>query len=446
MWVSSYGNEMADPQAIDRFVRCAKMANLNALVVQIRKLGDAHYESHYEPRAENIKDPDFDPLAYLIEKAHAEGIEVHAWMNTYKIWAGTKRPVSPEHVFNKHPEWVNKNNKGQSEKGGNYALDPGIREVQEHTYNVYMDVVKNYDIDGIHFDYVRYWDPDFGYSKLAVDRFNKDAGRSGIPKSDDPLWLQWRRDRVTDLVRQVYEGVQATKPWVKVTAAVICSGDCTQNFKDTRPHKLLLQEWDRWLREGIIDTVIPMNYKKESDPQAAKQFRDWAKGMVRWKYGRQAYNGIGITDAKDYVTQVTASRKAGTDGVCGFAYNSIKDKEAFASSLRAHLYPTWVPTPPMPWKAERTSGGPKPPAGPQQLFDQAIYYASKGNDLDKAIELLKEAILQDINFTEAHFRLGRCCIRKGMKAEAEAQFKETLELNPNHGGALVEMQRLADSQ
>ena len=443
MWVSSYGSDadMCTPQGIDQLIADAKRANLNALIVQVRKTGDALYKSDYEPRAENLTLPGFDPLEYVIKKAHEQGLEVHAWINTYKIWADGPLPKNPNHAFSKHPEWINKNNKGQRDKSGQYALDPGAKPVQDYLYDIYMDVVKKYDVDGIHFDYCRYWDTSFGYSDLAVSRFNKETGRKGIPEPTDPQWCQWRRDQVTALVRRVYEGVKETKPWVKVTSAVVSSQPCPQEFKDSHPYKVLFQDWERWLREGIIDAVVPMNYKSETDPKAAKLFRDWIEGMVRWRNGRHVYNGITVSGAHNLIVQIAASQKRGTDGVVGFAFNKSSGRGQLADSLRDTVFATYVPVPDMPWKPKRASDSVAKHEGPQELFDKAISFASNDKGLDKAIELLKRAIEADANFTEAHFRLGRCYLRKGMKAEAEAEFKETLQLDATHAGALAELNK-----
>lgn len=448
MWVSSYGPnaDMCTPKGIDQLIADAKRANLNALIVQVRKTGDALYDSDYEPRAENLTLPGFDPLKYVIEKAHAQGIEVHAWINTYKIWADGPRPKSPNHAFNKHPEWINVNNSGKRDKSGQYALDPGAKPVQDYLFNIYMDVVKKYDVDGIHFDYCRYWDPSFGYSDLAVGRFNQEKGHTGIPKSDDPEWCQWRRDQVTELVRRVYEGAKETKPWVKVTTAVVSSQSCPQDFKNSHPYNLLLQDWEGWLREGIVDAVVPMNYKSETDPQAAKLFRDWIEGMVRWRHGRHVYNGILVSGAHNLIVQIAASQKRGTDGVVGFAFNRSDSRGQLADSLKDTVFAKWAPVPDMPWKPKRKSESLAKHESPQELFDKAISLASNSKGLDKAIDLLKSAIQQDENFIEAHFRLGRCYLRKGMKAEAEAEFKETLQLDATHAGALGEIEKLSKAE
>ncbi len=519
MWVSSYGPGLLTPAQIDDTVRAAKAANVNALILQVRKTGDAYYKSAYEPRGENIPDPNFDPLDYMVRRCHQYGIECHAWINTYKVWAGTTPPKSPDHVFNKHPEWINRNIDGRLDKSGQYGLDPGIPEVQQHLFNVYMDVIKKYDVDGIHFDYCRYWSPDFGYSKIAVDRFNKEMGRTGIPAMDDKVWCDWRRDRVTSLVRQVYQGAQKIKPWVKVTGSVVCSQPCTAEFKDSHPYNLLLQDWERWLHEGIIDAVTPMNYKPESDPELAKQFRDWIDGMVKWRHGRHVYNGITVSrNVDEFATQVAETRKRGADGYAGFDFgpsrggggnrnytrnplaggnngapqnfggmpnpNGQQDRggapglgapnvgndanpggmqnrgggpnaggapdatrrsyfnstprlsrDALAIQIRQKINPTWVPTPVMPWKAQRPAKVVKPAEDAEQLLDSAYLFASRGGSVDKTIEMLKHVVIVDPNYADAHYRLGQFYAKKGMKQQAVGEFQYALLIDPKHAGA-----------
>jgi uncharacterized lipoprotein YddW (UPF0748 family) len=442
MWVTAWQSGLLTPAEVDETIRLAKLANLNALIVQVRKTGDAYYISDYEPRGDNLTLPDYDPLDYIVKQAHASGLEVHVWMNTYKIWQGKKPPVSPEHVFNKHPEWISRSITGALDADGQYALDPGILEVQEYTRDIYLDCVRKYDVDGIHFDYVRYWGRNYGYSNLAVARFNREAGRTGIPKPDDPEWCQWRRDRVTALVRDVYTAVKAVKPEVKVTAAVMCGGECSWNFRNTYPYKSYLQDWERWLREGIVDAVIPMNYRSEGNAKYAAQFRDWTKAAVRLRNGRQIYNGI-LTDRTNYlVTQIKATRISGADGIVGFHFNASADRDGIALALRQEVFQTPAPTPPMTWKPAQSPTVTEASTDPKELLSSAISLASKG-DLDRAIELLKRSIEADPDFADAHYRLGCYYQRKGMKDEASAEYRETLRIRPGHGGASVALSRIS---
>lgn len=439
MWVSGWESGLLTPAQVDETIELARKANLNALIIQVRKAGDACYKSAYEPKAENLPDPDFDMLAYAIKKGHAAGLEIHAWINTYKIWQGTRRPKSPEHVFNKHPEWINRTNEGRLDKSGQFQLDPGIREVQDYTVKIYLDVVKKYDVDGIHFDYVRYYDPTFGYSDLAVARYEKEKGTKTAPFTDDPEWCQWRRDRVTDLVRQVYEGAKALKPWVKVTGSVVCSQPVKELFKDTHPYNMLLQDWERWTREGIIDAVVPMNYK--TSPEEAKLFSEWTASMVKWAHGRHAYNGITVGNTDTLIAQIKESRALGTNGIAGFAFNSGR-REGVVDALRQGVYSTWVPTPAMPWKPERKSGGPIIATDPKELYAKAASFAGE-KDFDTAIMLLRRAVEKDVNYTDAYFKLGRCYLQKGMNTEAAEAFRQTLEIDPNNKDAQAELRKLA---
>lgn len=439
MWVSAWENGCLTPEQVDETIELARKANLNALFIQVRKAGDSYYKSAYEPKAENLRDPNFDMLAYAIKKGHASGLEIHAWINTYKIWQGNRRPKSPDHVFNRHPEWINRNNVGRLDKSGQFQLDPGIREVQDYTAKIYLDVVKKYDVDGVHYDYVRYYDPYFGYSDLAVARYNKEKGTTGVPFPDDPQWCQWRRDRVTDLVRQVYDEVKAVKPWVKVTGSVVCSQAMKDQFKDTHPYNMLLQDWERWTREGIIDAVVPMNYK--TSPQEAALFSEWTAAMVKWAHGRHAYNGITVGNTETFINQIRESREKGTNGIAGFAFNG-RNRTAVVDALRNSVYKEWVPTPAMPWKPARKSGGPITATDPKALYEQAAVY-SGSSDFDTAIILLERAIEKDINYVDAYFKLGRCYLHKGMKAEAAESFRQTLEIDPNHKDAQAELLKLA---
>ncbi len=439
MWVSAWETGLLTPAQCDETIELARKANLNALFVQVRKAGDALYKSSYEPRAENLPDPNFDALEYIIKRAHASGLEVHAWINTYKVWQGSRPPKSADHVFRKHPEWINRNDEGVLGKAGNnFGLDPGIKEVQEYTVKIYLDVVKKYDVDGIHFDYCRYWDPKFGYTPLAVERYKKETGAKVTPYSDDPQWCQWRRDRITDMVRQVYEGVKATKPWVKVTSAVVCSQACSEKWEDTHPRNMLLQDWERWTREGIIDAVVPMNYKTQ--PSEAELFSQWTAAISKWRNKRHAYNGLSV-NTTTLPKQIEESREKGNDGHVGFAFNS-RGRAAVVEMLRDGVYKEWVPVAPMPWKPARKSGGPIITQAPKELYEKGIEFAS-ANDLDSAIILLKRAIEKDFNYTDAYYRLGRCYLRKGMRNEAVEQFKQVLELDPNNKAAQDELQKIA---
>jgi tetratricopeptide (TPR) repeat protein len=168
--------------------------------------------------------------------------------------------------------------------------------------------------------------------------------------------------------------------------------------------------------------------------------------MVTLKSGRHVYNGLSVRGASDLITQIKESRKAGTDGICGFTFNASSGRPNLAKALSSQLYPTWVPTPPMSWKPALPNGGPAKPAGPKAMFDKAIAVAATDKGLDEATALLEQVVREDPNFTEAHFRLGRCYLRKGMNTKAAYEFRQALELDANHKGAEEELRKVQSKE
>ncbi|HXG47184.1 MAG TPA: family 10 glycosylhydrolase, partial [Methylomirabilota bacterium] len=196
LWVDAFHAGFRTPAEVTQLLADARAGHFNAVIVEVRKRGDAYYDSRFEPRATDISPAGYDPLADLIARAHdpAQGprLEVHAWIVTYPIWASqSTTPPQANHPYNLHPDWLTRNNAGATWNGGHFAFDPGHPGVQQHTFNVAMDLISRYDLDGLNFDYVRYSGREWGYNPVAVERFNRRFGRTGQPAIDDPLWLQF---------------------------------------------------------------------------------------------------------------------------------------------------------------------------------------------------------------------------------------------------------------
>src|ERR1700682_1297603 len=222
MWVDAFNDGIKSRAQIAKLVADAHRANLNVLIVQVRKAGDASFNRADEARAlDIIGSRGFDPLSYLIELAHASRprIEVHAWLNTFFVG-------DTSGVYVKHPDWVNRTNDGAV--GG--FLDPAIPEVQTYTHQVFMDLALNYDIDGLHMDFVRYPGVNWGYTAASLSQYAHDTGASGVPAPDDLQWQAWRRDRVTAFVRDLHNDLQQKKPSVKLSGALICFGGGPANL------------------------------------------------------------------------------------------------------------------------------------------------------------------------------------------------------------------------
>ena len=189
---------------------------LNAIILQVRPAADALYASPYEPWSEYLTgrmgrapDPYYDPLEFAVTEAHRRGLELHAWFNPYRArHPSAKSPVSANHISRTHPELVKR-------YGSMLWMDPGEPTVRELTTRVVLDVVKRYDIDGVHID-------DYFYPYAE-----RDARGRVIEFPDAPSWRRyrasggtltkddWRRANVDSLIHQVYVGIKALKPWVK---------------------------------------------------------------------------------------------------------------------------------------------------------------------------------------------------------------------------------------
>jgi uncharacterized lipoprotein YddW (UPF0748 family) len=239
-WVDAWNDGFKTPDQIAQLVRDAQTAHANALFVQVRRRGDAYYNESIEPRAADsrLAPEPFDPLAWLIQAAHRADppLQVHAWVVVMPVWAPNYSTTDPNrHVYYRHGcgngcSWEDPNNwMTYRYNGGNpvpdYQLDPGHPAAAQYTVDVLLYLVRHYDIDGLHLDYIRYYGADYGYNRVSVDRFRAAYGGSGLPDPADEQWKAWRREQVTTLVRRIYLEALSVKPDLVVSAATIAWGD-----------------------------------------------------------------------------------------------------------------------------------------------------------------------------------------------------------------------------
>jgi uncharacterized lipoprotein YddW (UPF0748 family) len=353
VWVHTWSPGMLSPSEIDDTVKWAKDCNLNALIVQARRVGDAYYNSAYEPRASNISaDPEFDPLDYALKKGKASGLEVHAWVNVFRVWTSPKQSPPPAHVASQHPEWLSKDINGVYVSKDGRFLDPGVPEVRAYLVKIINDIITKYDIDGIVLDFIRYPGKTWGYNSIAVSRFNARYGRTGIPSPDDPLWCGWRREQVTETVRAIRKEIDRVKPHIKLSAATVAWGPCPSDFTKTDAYGHVFQDWRLWMEEGLLDANMPMNYKDPADAKSSSYFVSWLEGLKKWSYGRHVYCGLMVfnNNVLGAVSQAKLVRDKGLDGVVGFAFCQLPCKDVVASQLKARMFAEAVSTPPMAWK------------------------------------------------------------------------------------------------
>ena len=332
---------LADPQAINAMIEDATRAGITDLLVQVRGRGDAFYRSETVPRAAVLKhrSDTFDPLKTVLSLAHTKGLRVHAWMNVYLV-ASESTPVSPPHVVGSYPDWIIRDKHNTSfdllserHLQKNYTeglfLDPGNAHVVNHFVNVVQELVREYAVDGVHLDYVRYPHLDSGYNKnmrrgfeqkYGVDPLElihnqpgllRERGRSGLTQLERD-WQRYKAGQVTALVRQVRQTVRMTRPGVILSAAV-----------KPDPEKALFrygQDWTTWLKEDYVDVVAPMMYSTSTSV-----IREQAQHLVTQVPPERVWAGIAVynqsVDAAS--AKIRAVRRAGINGISIFSYNSL---------------------------------------------------------------------------------------------------------------------------
>jgi len=380
-WVDTFHAGLRNASEVAQLVAHARAGNFNALFVEVRKRGDAYYNSAFEPKAADVTPQSFDPLAELLRLAHdtsggKQRLEVHAWIVTYNIWNSQNgQPPQAAHPYRLHPDWLTQDNTGAKWDGANYAFDPAHPAVQEHTFNVALDLVTRYAVDGLHFDYVRYAGREWGYHPVALERFRRIYGRTGTPSPEDNAWRQFRRDQVTALVRRVYLASAAVKPAVKVSAATITFAPgitSTAQWTSSAAYTDVLQDWRAWMQEGILDLNVPMAYFRQ--PQNGADWSAWSTFAKNHRYARHIAPGAAIylNTPADSLRQLRSTRTAAAqgpaDGVVLYSYavpaSDGTTRAQFLNHLTAGLpgdvnpplFAARVEAPVMPWKLAATSG------------------------------------------------------------------------------------------
>ncbi len=259
-----------------------KDANFNTIMFQVRARGDLLYPSQIEPWGKSMtgtlgSNPGWDVLSFVIQEAHARGMEVHAWFVTYRVWDSSTQPpvTSPLHIVRSHPEYCKTYVEGTSTS---WWLDPGIPAVRTYLRSIVTEMVSNYNLDGIHFDYIRY--PDASFDDAATY-----ATYGGGMNKDD-----WRRNNISQFVSEVYSDVQSIKPMLKVGSAPIgIYKNIPGQGYNWEAYYDIYQASREWLQAGTHDYLTPQIYW---DIATIPQFHIVLKDWMDERYGRHIYPGI----------------------------------------------------------------------------------------------------------------------------------------------------------
>ena len=346
-----------------RLVRVAREVGLNALILQVRPAADALYASPLEPWSEYLTgeqgrapDPWYDPLAYWIAEAHRAGIELHAWFNPYRARHSSARgPLAASHVAHAHPASVRS-------YGDMLWMDPGDPASADFAIAAILDVVRRYDVDGVHVD-----DYFYPYPIATPDG-------TELPFPDDAPWAEysasggalsraaWRRANVDAFVARLYGEVRRERDTIRVGVSPFGIGR-----PDRRPggvagfsqYDAIYADVERWLENGWMDYLAPQLYWKSDSPG-----QPFAALLEYWQsqnaMGRHVWPGLftsRIDDSEaswkpaDIAGQIELARAAGTAGHVHFSISALaQDRRGIVGSLRS-LYAKPALVPPTPWLA-----------------------------------------------------------------------------------------------
>ena len=321
-----------------------KEAHFNTVLFQTRLRGDLIYPSSIETFPEALtgrtgRNPGYDPLAFAIEECHKRGMELHAWIVTIPV--GNTRQVR---LLGKHSV-VSKNRKICKQFKGSWYLDPGHPETADYLSRIVREIATNYDVDGIHFDYIRY--PEQGTRFPDNDTYRK----YGKKKNK----VQWRRENITSLVRRLYTDIKSIKPWIKVSSSPVGKFASTSRYssKGWDAYHAVHQDAQGWLKEGIHDALFPMMYF---------QGNDFYPFVLDWKEndnGRWVVPGLGIyflsPKEKDWpleeiARQINFTREEGLGGQAYFRNRFLLDNvKGIYDEVKDGFYTTSALLPPMTW-------------------------------------------------------------------------------------------------
>jgi len=262
--------------------------NLNAVFLQVRPECDALYNSAYEPWSRYLTwtqgdYPGYDPLQFAIDEAHKRGIELHVWLNPYRINASTNdggNYYASNHVYVEHPEWAIEYDSGKK------ILNPGLPEVMSYIGSVVRDIVSNYNIDGVHFD-------DYFYSydgtPNSLDQTEYDLYGNGMSRSD------WRRDNVNRMIDTVYSVIQQVNPNIRfgVSPFGIYQNGVPSGIYGLDAYSTIYCDPLAWLEDSTVDYITPQLYWPTGGHQDFETLANWWSDKV-FANNRHFYAGHGI--------------------------------------------------------------------------------------------------------------------------------------------------------
>ncbi|MEN6445218.1 MAG: family 10 glycosylhydrolase [Candidatus Cloacimonas sp.] len=331
VWIMPW--DITTENNIDQIIDTAIACQQNELLVEVRYRADALFETskgsylyvNPEPVSYVLNTSNFDPLAYIIEKAHQNGIAVQAWIVVLNATQTEQNLIRQNYIYKNHKDWVTYDKNGNRMNNGyryGYFIDPGVPEVQEYLLNIIGNLAAGYpDLDGIHLDYIRYPDSNLGYHPISVERY-----KEYCQNQEEITYNEWRIKQINNFVENAYFKIKEINPSILLTAAV---------FADIADANVsCAQDWQTWLNEGFIDRVYPMaydvNYSRfakqmdqikllNMDSKIVIGIRAWNDNGSSLAIERGAYYNV-----RDVAKKIELIRDKGFAGISLFSYSGLQ--------------------------------------------------------------------------------------------------------------------------
>lgn len=292
----------------------------------------------------------FDPLKVWIEEAHSRGIELHGWVHTFFVGSegagddSAGGQAGPGPILKAHPEWAAVERSDVGKQGpqpstmepGYYWVDPAMPDVRDYIRSVFREMITDYDLDGLHLDYIRYpvslpYESSFSYSDYSRQAFRQEHGVDPYSlKETDPEWEvfnAWREENITSFVESVRDIQRELKPELPLSAAVFADPVDGLNKK--------FQNWADWIDKDYLDLLTGMSFG--SSPDSVGEDTQVMRDRVGNAYLYTAtYGPINGSPPDVMGDQLQAVKDAGSDGTALFAYNQLTDAQVEALHLGAY--------------------------------------------------------------------------------------------------------------
>lgn len=346
LWVTRW--DYRNARDIERICYNAASARFTDLLFQVRGEGTVFFQSPYEPWAWELSgrgpesgvgvNPGWDPLEVAVREGRRRGLRVHAYLNVMPAWAQkVDPPAGRGQIYRDKPEWLMLDSRGRRiQPRGFYAcVDPGLPEVRSYLANLMGRMAADYQIDGVHLDYIRYpfETGDYSFHPRVTELYEARTGKKA--DAGDPDWLQFRQDQVSSVVRDINKAVKAARPGIELSAAVIAKTEVGKSKAGQDPMS--------WIARGDIDAIAPMVYVQDHG-----SFNEIAEPYMNGPERSQVWLGIwAVEKNRILLDQIEIGAAKQVSGIAVFSYESLF-KSHKTTQKAVDVYRSFVSAPPRP--------------------------------------------------------------------------------------------------